>query len=203
MHPHRFDALTRSLVERGTRRRLLHHATGVAMALAAARAHWRAEAATCPSGYHPCGGDGECCDFFDGVCCGEGDRICCGPNDICFNPGDGQVSFCQAKCGPNQFRCGNGAGNCCDYFGGVCCGADLGICCNPGDICDRQTGDVPTCATPCDLFSRRCATSGECCPYGQTCCGEVCCRVGERCPFNECLPARTRRRRRKHRRRRH
>ncbi len=202
MDDRRFDALARAFSAAPTRRMVLR----AAFASIAAGLGWqfRSAAADCPPNETRCAnGTGECCPFFGGTCCGADGTICCGPDDTCYRPGGGAPSICQRKCGANENRCANGAGDCCPFFGGVCCGDGERTCCNPNDICDTQTASLPTCATPCDLFSRRCATTGACCPYGQTCCGTDCCFPGTLCSQGVCVTFKKRRKRKRRRKRHH
>lgn len=200
MDARRFDSLARKLAAPRSRRNMVRSSVALVSGAIFVLRRQSAAALTCASGEFVCGQGSnavqKCCPFPNACCHATGQ--CCAANQFCQR-GSGSET-CRDNCPINEHPCG-GDGACCPYFDGTCCGADGRTCCRAPDICDSKTSSgVSNCATPCDIFSRRCARTGACCPYDQKCCGATCCYPGHVCYQNtKCArPSKRRKRRRRH-----
>lgn len=195
MESERFDRLVRQVARGASRRELLHRAAGLVVGAVVGLRGRPAAALDCPSGTFVCGQGSQaipaCCPFPQACCHSTGQ--CCAITQYCQRSASGDI--CREHCALNEHPCG-GDGDCCSFFDGTCCGEGNRTCCRAPNICDHATNGPSACATPCDLFSRHCATTGTCCPYDQKCCGADCCYPGEVCHQNtKCAKPRKRRRR--------
>ncbi len=182
MEPQRFDALTRSFVDFGSRRRLLGGLVGAALAGLPGRVFAR----RCTANGHVCREHANCCSGFcsarnrlrrrtcapcaSGITCGS---ICCPPETVgCTSqtlPNGTVLVGCLCPSGLNYERERNACVDC------SVCRPRLGCCAPFGRECGEE---LPCCSGVCDRGTCRCAGLGEGCDEQYDCCEGGACVEG-------------------------
>ncbi len=165
MSPDRFEALTRYVAKRSSRRALLKGMAGAVAAGvgAAVLKPFRGEAATvCPAGTGVCGtaccpAGGGCANASASCCCDKGQTPC---NLACCKSGVACADHANSVCGcpAGTTPCGSGTSlKCCQ--GGTAC-SPTNETCQP--VANFQT-TAKTCGPGCKPAFAPCTSDAECC----------------------------------------